>query len=80
MSGKKENERFQVQWVFGTGWIHTHGMADRGYPELEVRGVPDFLAEPAAAPITCLYNYMIDERVSIKPARRFKRRQEPASG
>jgi hypothetical protein len=43
MSRKKKNERFEVEWVMGTGWIHTHGMADRGYPEVEVRGIPDFL-------------------------------------
>jgi hypothetical protein len=37
MSRTKENKRFQVQLVIGTGWIHTHGMADRGYPELEAQ-------------------------------------------
>src|SRR4051794_18446989 len=42
--GRKQ-KRFDMHWVIGTGWIHTHGMAERGFPEVEVRHVPDFLAE-----------------------------------
>jgi Domain of unknown function (DUF4261) len=60
-------ERFDIHWVIGTGWIHTHGMADRGYPEVEVRGVPDFLAEAAAGLIRHVCDYMLDEVVRIKP-------------
>ena len=56
-----------MHWVIGTGWIHTHGMAERGYPEVEVRGVPDFLAESAAGLIRHVCNYMLDEEVRIKP-------------
>lgn len=38
-AGRRE-KRFDMHWVIGRGWIHTHGMAERGYPEIEVRGVP----------------------------------------
>ena len=47
-AGRRE-KRFDMHWIIGTGWIHTHGMAERGFPEIEVRDVPDFLAESAAA-------------------------------
>ena len=60
-------QRFDMHWVIGTGWIHTHGMAGRGYPEVEVRGIPDFLAEPATALIRHVCDYMLDEGVRIKP-------------
>jgi Domain of unknown function (DUF4261) len=60
-------KRFDMHWVIGTGWIHTHGMAERGYPEVEVRGVPDFLAESAAGLIRDVCDYMLDEVVRIKP-------------
>jgi hypothetical protein len=65
-AGPRE-KRFDMHWVIGTGWIHTHGMAVRGYPEIEVRGVPDFLAESAAALIRHVCDYMLDEGVRIKP-------------
>jgi hypothetical protein len=42
-------------------------MAERGYPEVEVRGVPDFLAESAAELIRHVCDYMLDEKVCIKP-------------
>ena len=43
-----------------TGWL-------RGYPKVEVRGVPDFLAESAAALIQRVCNYMLEQAVCIKP-------------
>jgi hypothetical protein len=60
-------KRFAIDWVIGTGWIHTHGMAERGYPDVEVRGVPDFLAEEAAELIGTVCSYMLDKAVCIKP-------------
>jgi hypothetical protein len=30
------------------GWLHTHGLAELGHPELEIRGVPFFLGHAAA--------------------------------
>src|SRR5271165_3328743 len=55
-----EAKRFDIDWVIGTGWIHTHGMAERGYPEVEVRGVPDFLGESATALVRTVCNYMLE--------------------
>ena len=66
IAGRRE-KRFDMHWVIGTGWIHTHGMAERGFPEIEVRDVPDFLAESAAALLRSVCNYMLDEAVHIKP-------------
>jgi Domain of unknown function (DUF4261) len=63
----RQAKRFNMHWVIGTGWIHTHGMEERGYPEVEVRGVPDFLAESVAGLIRHVCDYMLDEAVSIKP-------------
>jgi hypothetical protein len=62
-----EAKPIDIDSVIGTGWSHTHGMAARGYPEVEVRGVPDFLAESAAALIQRVCNYMLEQAVCIKP-------------
>jgi hypothetical protein len=35
-------------FVTEDGWLHSHGMADHGMPELEMRGIPAFLADQAA--------------------------------
>lgn len=67
-AGRRE-KRFDIHWVIGTGWIHTHGMAERGYLEVEGRGVPDFLAESAADLIRHVCDYMLDEMVRIKPGK-----------
>jgi hypothetical protein len=42
------------------GWIHTHGMADHGCAELEIRKVPLFLMEEAAALLNDTAEYMIE--------------------
>ena len=63
----RPEKRFNLHWVIGTGWIHTHGMAERGYPEVEARGVPDFLAESAADLIRHICDYMLDSNVRIQP-------------
>ncbi len=51
--------------VTGTGWVHTHGLADLGLPELEIRGVPDFLAEDAARLLKLVARYMKTNRVKL---------------
>jgi hypothetical protein len=61
-----EEKRYEMHWVIG-GWVHTHGMDAHGYPEIEVRGVPDFLGESVVALIRHVCNYMLDEEVRIKP-------------
>lgn len=60
-------KRFDLHWVVGLGWIHTHGMTDRGFPEVEVRHIPDFLAEPAADLIRHVCDYMLDTGTRIRP-------------
>ena len=49
------------------GWVHTHGMDRLGLPELEMRDVPGFLAESAAALLEHICDYMIDsgKKVSV---------------
>jgi hypothetical protein len=51
------NDKIKLHWIISTGWVHTHGMDALGLPELEVRHVPGFLAEPAARLLkeVCLY-------------------------
>lgn len=41
------------------GWIHTHGMAAHGQPELEMRHVPLFLAPVAVAVLRSICRYML---------------------
>lgn len=43
-----------------SGWIHTHGMDKLGCPDLEIRGVPLFLVEPAAMLLNKVVQYMVD--------------------
>jgi len=42
------------------GWLHTHGMAAFGKPELEMRGVPLFLAAPAAELMNHIADYLLN--------------------
>lgn len=44
------------------GWIHTHGMSKFGCPELEMRGIPLYLMEPAASLLNHVADYMIEQR------------------
>lgn len=41
-------------------WVHTHGMDEYGLPELEIRGIPNFLIEPAANILHAVTDYMLD--------------------
>lgn len=65
--GGRVQERFLMHWVIGTGWVHSHGMDEKGFPEVEVRDVPDFLAEPAAKLIRSVCDYMLDGGIRIRP-------------
>jgi hypothetical protein len=49
----------KVDGVIGQGWVHTHGMAALGLPELEIRGVPNFLFDAAAGLLHHVAEYMI---------------------
>jgi hypothetical protein len=81
-SGGRGNGRrrpFRMDWVIGTGWVHTHGMAEHGLPEVEARHMPDYLAESAAGLIRHVCDYMLDkgkrvkagETMAISPRTRF---------
>lgn len=79
----------RFDWVLGTGWVHSHGMDRYGLPELEVRNVPDFLAEAAARLLRHVCNYMLDsgrtvraeETMATSPNTRFRFvRPEPMPG
>lgn len=63
-------ERIQIHWVTSgkdtKGWIHTHGMDQHDLPELEVRGVPNFLAESAASLLRYACDYMIDSGREVR--------------
>ena len=46
-------------FVIGTGWLHSHGMARRGLPGVEARGVPAYLADAATGHLRALCRRMI---------------------
>lgn len=48
------------------GWIHTHGMDQLGYPELEIREVPLFMGRAAATIINGAADYMVNYGRVIK--------------
>jgi len=48
-------------------WLHTHGLVKYGYPELEIRDIPIFLAEDGAHILNGVSQYMLDGKGSIKP-------------
>jgi hypothetical protein len=53
------SEDIQIEYILGSGWVHTHGMDAAGMPELEVRHVPAFLAEAAADLLNRVCDYML---------------------
>lgn len=61
------SDNIAIEWVIDNGWIHTHGLSELGYPELEVRDAPSYLAEPAADLLRQIFEYMIDSKTRIKP-------------
>lgn len=48
------------------GWVHTHGMAKFGKPELEMRNVPLFLAHAASSLMNAVCDYILNEGAVIK--------------
>ena len=64
---ENSGERVQIHWVTGSGWIHTHGLTERGFPELEIRHVPGFLGEAAACLLRTVSDYMLENETRIKP-------------
>ena len=47
------------------GWVHTHGMAEYGLPELEIRDVPVFLCTPAGVLLRKVCDYMLDSGETV---------------
>lgn len=47
------------------GWVHTHGMCKHNLPDLEIRGVPVFLAGAAMAVLRSVCDYMLDSGKKI---------------
>jgi hypothetical protein len=43
------------------GWVHTHGLAAHGKPELEIRNVPSFLAAAAAGLLNDIADYLLND-------------------
>jgi hypothetical protein len=69
--GKKRHKRHKdhgvtLHHILGEGWVHTHGMDRHGLPELEVKGVPGFLAPAAANMLMTACQYMIESRKAVK--------------
>jgi hypothetical protein len=56
---KTAKDVVRIDHVIGSGWIHTHGMQVEGYPELEMRAVPLFLAKPASELLYDVCDYML---------------------
>lgn len=49
----------------GGVWVHTHGLVKYGYPELEVWGIPGFMAEDAAVLLNRVGQYMLESKSII---------------
>jgi hypothetical protein len=43
------------------GWLHTHGLAAHGKPELEIRNVPQFLRGAAGGLLNELADYLLND-------------------
>lgn len=59
-----------------TAWIHTHGLAKFGRPEVEVYGVPEDLREPVGVVMLDIAAYVIDGAV-IKRGQKLGHRDSP---
>lgn len=46
------------------GWLHTHGLARHGKPELELRKVPAFLRRPAYALLDEVADYLLNRAIA----------------
>jgi hypothetical protein len=43
------------------GWLHTHGLAEHGKPELEIRSVPMFLSSAACSILNDVADYLLND-------------------
>jgi hypothetical protein len=49
------------------GWVHTHGLARYGRPELEIRKVPALFATSAAHMLNEIAEYLLESRKPMLP-------------
>jgi hypothetical protein len=56
----------QFHFLVEEGWLHTHGMAALGLPELEARHFPAFLGESATRILRHICDYMIESGTPIR--------------
>jgi hypothetical protein len=66
---KMGGDDIRIHWITDDGWLHTHRQSERGYPELEIRDVPGYLAEPTATLLLQVYKYMLESGTRIYPGK-----------
>lgn len=49
----------KVIGVIGQRWIHTYGMVELGFPELEIRNLPEFLYPPSMILLNRIASYIV---------------------
>ena len=64
----KLSEKYGLEFhhVIGDGWVHSHGMDQFGFPEVEARGVADYLAPSAGRILREVCDYMLENGVGVK--------------
>ena len=67
------DDNIVVHMVSSQGWVHTHGLAKRGLPELEIRGVcPEFLMWEAGILLNHIAEYMVATGLSVKAGQTYQ--------
>jgi hypothetical protein len=49
------------------GWLHTHGLAAHGKPELEIRNIPVFVGAAAAGLLNDVADYVLNTTRPVAP-------------
>ncbi len=63
-------KRIQIHYVTSgacKGWVHTHGLARYGRPELEIRKVPPLFATSAARMLNEIAEYLLESKRPMLP-------------
>lgn len=67
---KQQRARIELHNVLGSDesghWLHTHGMAELGLPELEIRAVPSYLADFAGRALRLVCEHMQEPGVKVR--------------
>jgi hypothetical protein len=64
---QRTRELVEVHGIIDDSWVHTQGLAALGLPELEIRGVPNFLYPEAGQLLLHIADYMIHDKAQIQP-------------